>query len=88
MPDPSTLVQPGDVSDVLSWQLPDHDPDETREWEESLEALVSRVGKDRARYVLLRLLERGRQLDVGIPAIRSTDYVKHHPPGAGARLPR
>jgi pyruvate dehydrogenase E1 component len=80
VPDPTTLVQPGDISDVLSWQLPDHDPDETREWEESLEALVSRVGKDRARYVLLRLLERGRQLDVGIPAIRSTDYVNTIPP--------
>ena len=61
-------------------QLPDLDPDETREWEESLDAIVDRLGAERARYVVLRLLERAEQLDVGVPRVRSTDYVNTIPP--------
>ena len=68
------------VSDVLPAQLPDLDPDETREWEESLDAIVDRLGPERARYVVLRVLERARQRAVGIPVLRSTDYINTIPP--------
>ncbi len=59
----------------MATQLPDLDPEETREWVESFNALVSERGRERARYVMLRLLERAREEQVGVPALRSTDYI-------------
>ena len=41
-------------------QLPDTDPQETQEWLDSLDAIVDVQGKNRARYLLSRLLERAR----------------------------
>ena len=37
-------------------------------------------GRERARYVMLRLLERAREKQVGVPALRSTDYINTIPP--------
>ncbi|HEY6379703.1 MAG TPA: pyruvate dehydrogenase (acetyl-transferring), homodimeric type [Candidatus Dormibacteraeota bacterium] len=68
------------ILDGLPTQLPDIDPDETREWLESLDALVDRGGRRRARYVVGRLLERSRMLSVGLPAMVSTDYINTIPP--------
>jgi len=63
------------ISDGLPSQLPDTDPEETREWVDSLRGLLGQAGQHRARYVLLKLLEEARNLHVGVPALRSTDYV-------------
>jgi pyruvate dehydrogenase E1 component len=63
------------ITDGLPNQLPDVDPQETAEWLESLDAVVDEQGRRRARYLMLRLLERARQRAVGVPALRSTDYV-------------
>src|ERR687893_821058 len=38
------------------------------------------AGGDRARYLMLRLLERSREKKVGVPALRSTDYINTIPP--------
>ncbi|WP_223163742.1 pyruvate dehydrogenase (acetyl-transferring), homodimeric type [Nocardioides humilatus] len=64
----------------LPTQLPDIDPDETQDWIASFDALVAERGRDRARYVMLRLLERAREAAVGVPALRSTDYINTIPP--------
>ncbi|SKB09371.1 pyruvate dehydrogenase (acetyl-transferring), homodimeric type [Aeromicrobium choanae] len=61
-------------------QLPDVDPDETRDWLSSLDQMVDERGRDRARYVMLRMLERSRERAVGMPALRSTDYINTIPP--------
>ena len=61
-------------------QLPDTDPSETQEWLDSLDAVVDARGKPRARFLLARLLERARQLQVGLPATVSTPYVNSIPP--------
>ncbi|WP_460810236.1 pyruvate dehydrogenase (acetyl-transferring), homodimeric type [Nocardioides salsibiostraticola] len=61
-------------------QLPDIDPDETTDWMASFDALVKERGRDRARYIMLRLLERAREKQVGVPALRSTDYINTIPP--------
>src|SRR5712675_1845842 len=45
------------ISDGLPTQLPDIDPDETREWIESFDAVTRTRGRERARYLMLRLLE-------------------------------
>ena len=56
-------------------QLPDSDPIETSEWLDSLDAVVETHGKNRARYLLSRLLERAREAQVSFPATVSTPYV-------------
>ncbi len=68
------------IHEGLPTQLPDIDPDETLEWLESFDAMIGDRGRDRARYVMLRLLERAREKQVGVPALRSTDYINTIPP--------
>ncbi len=64
----------------LPTQLPDIDPDETADWLSSFDALVEERGAVRARYLMLRLLERSREKQVGVPSLRSTDYINTIPP--------
>src|SRR2546430_8050197 len=64
----------------LPTQLRDIAPDETREWIESFDTVVRTRGRARARYVMLRLLERAREQQVGVPGLRSTDYINTIPP--------
>ena len=68
------------IHEGLPTQLPDIDPDETQEWLASFDGLLDGRGRDRARYVMLRLLERAREKQVGVPALRSTDYINSIPP--------
>jgi len=63
------------ISDGLPSQLPDIDPEETSEWVESLDGVIDEGGAKRARYVMLRLLERARERQVGVPPLTSTDYI-------------
>src|SRR3712207_4521092 len=63
------------ISDGLPSQLPDIDPEETSEWVESLDGVIDERGAKRARYVMLRLLERARERQVGVPPLTSTDYI-------------
>ncbi len=60
-------------------QLPDTDPGETQEWLDSLDAVVEVHGKNRARYLLSRLLERAQRSQVSFPATVSTPYVNTIP---------
>ncbi|HEY1346092.1 MAG TPA: pyruvate dehydrogenase (acetyl-transferring), homodimeric type, partial [Streptosporangiaceae bacterium] len=68
------------ISDGLPTQLPDIDPDETREWVDSFDDVVRTRGRARARYVMLSLLERAREQQVGVPGLRSTDFINTIPP--------
>jgi pyruvate dehydrogenase E1 component len=63
------------ISDGLPTQLPDIDPDETREWIDSFDTVTRTRGRSRSRYLMLRLLERAREQQVGVPGLRSTDYI-------------
>ncbi len=90
MSDESTPTQPATpapaptvravIHEGLPTQLPDIDPDETLEWLDSFDAMLDDRGRERARYVMLRLLERAREKQVGVPALRSTDYINTIPP--------
>jgi len=53
----------------------DRDPQETQEWIESLDAVVEQEGRERAQFILNRVIEtaRMRGLDAVLPV--STDYV-------------
>ena len=63
----STSAEPDRVRvirDGVASYLPDIDPDETAEWLESFDDLLGRSGPARARYLMLRLLERSREMRV------------------------
>src|SRR5690242_13985572 len=49
------------ITDGLPSQLVDTDPDETQEWLDSLDAAIDHGGRSRARYLMLRMLERSRE---------------------------
>ncbi len=68
------------IFDGFSHQLPDIDPEETSEWIDSFDAIVDTRGKTRARFLLMKLLERARANQVGFPATVSTPYVNTIPP--------
>ena len=74
------VERPTVIHEGLPTQLPDIDPDETHEWLESLDEMIDDRGRERARYVMLKLLERSREKQVGVPALRSTDYINTIPP--------
>src|SRR3954447_23958495 len=68
------------ITSGLASQLVDTDPDETQEWVESLDAVVDNAGRGRARYLMLKMLERSREQQVGAPALPSPDYINPIPP--------
>ena len=65
--------------DGFTRQLPDIDEDETQEWVDSLDAVAGASGPIRARFLLAKLLERARHLNIGVPASVSTPYVNTIP---------
>jgi pyruvate dehydrogenase E1 component len=66
--------------DAFLHQLPDADSAETGEWLESLDALVASEGTVRTRFVIGKLLERARRLQVPVPSLVSTPYINTIPP--------
>jgi pyruvate dehydrogenase E1 component len=70
------MAQPmHEIFDQFKQQLPDIDPVETQEWIDSLDAIVEGAGRERARFILYRLLKRARQLQVGLPSLTQTRYI-------------
>jgi len=67
------------IREGVASYLPDIDPDETSEWIGSLDGLIDAAGPARARYLMLRLLERAGERHVSIPSLTSTDYVNTIP---------
>ncbi|MBN9240753.1 MAG: pyruvate dehydrogenase (acetyl-transferring), homodimeric type [Micrococcales bacterium 70-64] len=53
----------------------DRDPEETAEWQESLDALVAAHGHERGREIMLSLLKRSKDLHLGVPMVPTTDYL-------------
>ncbi len=70
---------PNPLSPLLAGGLPtqyvDVDPAETQEWLESFDGLVESGGNYRARFLMLELLRRAAENNVGVPSLRSTDYI-------------
>ena len=67
------------LSDFVSsafWRVnpPDADPAETREWLEAFDALVEREGRERATFLLRKLLEHARARRVPMPPVLNTPY--------------
>ncbi|MDQ2792265.1 MAG: pyruvate dehydrogenase (acetyl-transferring), homodimeric type, partial [Actinomycetota bacterium] len=75
------------ISEGLPSWLPDVDPSETQEWLESLDGLVDHAGRTRARALLLSVLQRARERQVGVPSLLGTDYVNTIPPESEPEFP-
>ncbi|HVB91525.1 MAG TPA: pyruvate dehydrogenase (acetyl-transferring), homodimeric type [Acidimicrobiales bacterium] len=73
--------------DGISHQVPDTDPGETQEWLDSFDSIVDSRGRARARYLLMKLLERARTKQVDFPATVSTPYVNTIPADAEPWFP-
>src|SRR3954465_3221158 len=75
------------ISDGLPSQIPDVDPQETQEWLGSPDAGIDPPRRRGTRFLMLKLLERARERQVGVPALRSTDYVNTIPAEAEPWFP-
>ncbi|WP_333841026.1 pyruvate dehydrogenase (acetyl-transferring), homodimeric type [Pelomicrobium sp.] len=60
--------------------LPDHDPQETKEWLEAFEAVLEFEGAERANYLLDALIDRARRSGMYVPRDLTTPYVNTIPP--------
>lgn len=67
------------IRDGVASYLNDSDPEETREWLESLDGMLENADSDRARYIMLRMIERATAKRVSLPSLTSTDYVNTIP---------
>ncbi len=79
-----------DTNDILSGltnQFRDHDPEETREWIESLDQLIQTQGTERAEYIMRSLLQRAGAQSVGVPMVTTTDYVNTIPTDQEPKFP-
>ena len=56
-------------------QLPDSDPEETAEWIQALDGVVESVGRERAYFLLRKVLKRARQLEIGLGPLVNTPYI-------------
>jgi len=69
-----------DISDIFTsafWRVnrPDADPVETREWLDSFDALVESEGRERATFLLRKLLDHARARRVPLPPVLNTPYM-------------
>ncbi|GAB77283.1 pyruvate dehydrogenase E1 component [Austwickia chelonae] len=69
----------GPIINGLPSRFPDIDPEETQEWLEALDLLIKEKGEQRARYIMLSLLQHSREQHVGVPSLTTTDYVNTIP---------
>ena len=75
------------LGDEYVHQLPDGDPLETKEWIESLDAVVAEYGPDRARFLVAKLIERAHETSLGVPGAVTTPYINSIPPEEEPEFP-
>src|SRR5438270_4079370 len=68
------------VYEMFRDQLPDPYPDETAEWLSAINDVLENQGRQRARYLLTRILHLARQRQIGLPSLLQTDYINSIPP--------
>ena len=70
------MTHPSDTGSAAFWRVnpPDTDPLETREWLDALDAVVAAEGRDRATFLLRKLLDHARMKRVPMPPVLNTPY--------------
>jgi pyruvate dehydrogenase E1 component len=59
----------------MATQIPDHDPQETQEWLESLQSVLEKEGAQRAHFLLDQLINHARLAGDHMPISATTPYV-------------
>jgi pyruvate dehydrogenase E1 component len=72
----ASMTDLSDIDASAFWRVnpPDTDPAETREWLEAFDALVAAEGRERATFLLRRLLDHARARRVPMPPVLNTPY--------------
>src|SRR5262245_24538791 len=65
----------GSLLSGFKQQLPDADPTETSEWIDALDDVVRHSGRERADFLLRKVLKRARMLHVGLPGLVQSRYI-------------
>ena len=64
-----------DMLEAFKRQLPDPDPGETSEWIAALDDVYRTAGRERADFLLRKVLKRARQLRIGLPGLVQSRYI-------------
>jgi len=76
MSEPPFIVPPlALTADTYGPQIRDLDPNETAEWLESLEYVLSSRGPERIKFLVAALEEKARSLGVDLPVAATTPYI-------------
>ncbi|WKD59673.1 pyruvate dehydrogenase (acetyl-transferring), homodimeric type [Corynebacterium caspium] len=75
------------IRDGVKSYLNDSDPEETSEWMESLDGMLAEASPARARYLMLRLLERATAKRVPMPPLITSDLVNTIPTSSEPDFP-
>ncbi|MEN3352570.1 MAG: pyruvate dehydrogenase component, partial [Betaproteobacteria bacterium] len=70
-----------ELSSAAYWRVLQHDadPTETGEWIEAFDAIVEKEGRERATFILRKLLDRARARRVALPPVLNTPYCNTIP---------
>ncbi len=60
--------------------LPDYDPQETKEWLDALESVLDNEGHERAHYLICQLINKARLAGTDVPFSATTPYLNTIPP--------
>ncbi len=71
----------------MAEQHHDHDPQETREWLDSLGSVLEREGTDRAQFLVEQVINRARIEGVNIPFSTTSEYINTIPASMQAMSP-
>ncbi|MFI1479872.1 pyruvate dehydrogenase (acetyl-transferring), homodimeric type [Streptomyces sp. NPDC020747] len=77
MSDPTRPTESSATSELD--QLPDRDAEETKEWQDSLDAVIRHAGPERAVYLLRRAHEFAARSGVALPGLLYSDYINTIP---------
>src|SRR5664279_513463 len=67
--------------------IPDHDPQETREWLDALEGVLANEGPDRAHFLIEQLIDKARRNGAYLPFSANTAYINTIRADRQVRLP-
>ena len=65
----------------------DHDPQETQEWLDALDALIEAAGEEKAHFLIEKLVDQARRTGVNLPYSANTAYVNTIPVDQQQRIP-
>src|SRR5476649_891272 len=78
---------PDEVMKYVANAKDDEDPQETGEWLEALDGVISAVGPDRAHYLIEKQIEFARVHGEHLPFSANTPYINTIPVAAQAKIP-